>query len=155
MNLRPGPFFHVHPLVGGAQDLFDRHAALGPADAETRPDPDGPAVDPYGRNDGISQANGQVSGVRRSEAVGENDEFVTSEPGDGVAVPHTGAQPPGDLDEHGVAGVVPEAVVDGLETVEVAEEDREPLRPVVVLRIRGHRVHMVVEGPAAGDRLPS
>lgn len=155
MNLRPRPLLDVHPLVGGAQDLFHAHPALGPADAEARPDPDGAPVDPYGRNDGISQTYGQVSGVRRPEAVRENDEFVTSEPRDRVAVPDTGGKPPRDLYEHRVTRVVAEAVVDGLEAVEVAEEDREPLRAVVVLRVGGERVHMVVPGPAAGRGLPS
>lgn len=50
----------------------------------------------------------------------------------------------GDLDEDRVAGVVAEPVVDRLEAVEVAEEDREPLGAVVVPLLGGGGVHMVV-----------
>ena len=83
-------------------------------------------------------------GVGPAETVGEDHELVTAEPGHRVAVAHGPAEPPGHLDQHRVPGVVPEAVVDRLEAVEVAEEDREPLRPVVLLALGGDRVDVVV-----------
>ena len=56
------------------------------------------------------------------EVLGDDDELVAAEPGDGVTVADHAAQPVGDLGEHLVAGGVPEAVVDGLELVEVDEQ---------------------------------
>ena len=61
---------------------------LRPADAEAGPDPHRAAVDPDRRDDRVAQAYGEVGGVRRAEAVGEDDELVTAEPGDRVAVAH-------------------------------------------------------------------
>lgn len=94
----------------------------------------------------LRRRTARSSGVRAAEPVGEDDELVTAEPRHGVAVAHTPAEPPGHLDEDGVARVVPEPVVDRLEPVEVAEEHREPLGPVVPLVLRRDGVHMVVEG---------
>ena len=56
------------------------------------------------------------------QVLGDDDELVAAEPGDGVSVADDAAQPVGDLREHLVAGGVPEAVVDGLELVEVDEQ---------------------------------
>ena len=55
----------------------------------------------------------------------EHDELVAAEPGDGVAVADGAAEAVRDLDEHRVAAVVAEAVVDVLEAVEVAEQHRD------------------------------
>ena len=44
----------------------------------------------------------------------QDGELVAAEPGDGVPGAQAAAQPVGELDEQGVAGGVPEAVVDGL-----------------------------------------
>ena len=71
------------------------------------------AADPIGEVDRRALA-GQV--------LGDDDELVAAEPGDGVSVADRAAQPVGDLGEHLVAGGVPEAVVDGLELVEVDEQ---------------------------------
>ena len=153
MDLGTGSLLDVHPLVGGVEDLFDGHPALGPSDAETRTDSDRPAVHPDGRNDRVPQPYGQVGGVGRAEPVGEDDELVTPEAGDGVAVAHAAREPARDLDENGVPGVVPEPVVDRLEAVEVAEEDGEALGAVVdVTPGGGDDVHVVVVGAAAGRR---
>ena len=108
------------------------------------PDPHGPAVDPDGLDDLVAQAYGEVLGVGLAEPVGQHHELVAAEPGHRVAVAHLPRQPPGDLDENRVTRVVPEPVVDRLEAVEVAEEDREPLGAVVVLALGGDGVHMVV-----------
>ena len=60
--------------------------------------------------------------ARDVERLAEHHELVAAEPGRRVAVADAGQQPFGRLDEHGVAGLVPAAVVDQLEVVEVAEQ---------------------------------
>ena len=53
----------------------------------------------------------------------QDAELVAAEPGRRVAVAQAAAQPGRHLPEQRVAGGVPEAVVDGLEVVEVDEQD--------------------------------
>ena len=52
----------------------------------------------------------------------EHHELVAAETGDGVGPPQGAREPPGHLDEHLVAGLMPERVVDHLEVVEVDEQ---------------------------------
>lgn len=154
MRLGPRPFLDVHPLVGGAQHLVRGHAAAGPADAETGPDTDRAAVHADRRDDRVAQPDREVGGVRRAQSVREDDEFVTTQPSDGVTVPDARREPPRHLDQDRVARVVPEPVVDRLEAVEVAEEHREPLGPVVDVRRGRHRVHVVVVRAVRRDQGP-
>ena len=59
---------------------------------------------------------------------GQRHELVAAEPGDHLAGRgRAGLQPVGDLDEQPVAGRVAEAVVDGLEAVEVEVAQAEAL----------------------------
>ena len=55
------------------------------------------------------------------DSLEEQGELVAAEPGHSVAGPQDRAQPVRGFDQEPVAGVVPEAVVDGLEMVEVTE----------------------------------
>ena len=64
------------------------------------------------------------------EADAEDGELVAAEAGDEVGVAHGGLEPLRDLDQQAVAGLVPEAVVDDLEVVEVEEEDGDRLAGV-------------------------
>src|SRR4051812_23420609 len=104
-------FLDVHPLVSGFQHLVRGHAAVCPSDAETGTHPHGPPLGPDGLDDLVAQPYGEVLGVGPAEPVGEDHELVAAEPGHGVAVPDTGAEPAGDLDEDRVTRVVPEPVV--------------------------------------------
>ena len=52
----------------------------------------------------------------------EHGELVAAQAGDRVGRPQAVREPLGDRDQKTVAGAVPEAVVDGLEAVEVAEQ---------------------------------
>ena len=61
-------------------------------------------------------------------ALDEEHELVAAEASRELAVAQDRAEPPRRLQDHGVAGVVPEAVVDELEVIEVQEEDREAVR---------------------------
>jgi hypothetical protein len=54
-------------------------------------------------------------------------ELVPAEPGDQAALARDLAQAVADLHQNGIAELVPEAVVDGLEVVEVQEHDRHAL----------------------------
>ena len=58
-----------------------------------------------------------------ADVLDQDGELVAAEPRDRVRRPHGFAQPGGDLLQHLVARGVAEAVVDGLEIVEVEEDD--------------------------------
>ena len=64
------------------------------------------------------------------DVVGEDDELVSAEPGDGVALADAAFQPPADRDQELIADLVAQAIVDELEAVEVEEEDGEPMSSV-------------------------
>ncbi len=55
----------------------------------------------------------------------ENGEFVPAEPSDGVRAADCLVEATGDLPEEHIAGSVAEAVIDGLEPVEVEEDDAD------------------------------
>ncbi len=68
------------------------------------------------------------AGVR--EILAEDDELVPTKPGYRVAGPHRRAEASGQLDEHLIASLVPEAVVDDLEPVDVDEyRAQRPVSP--------------------------
>ena len=56
------------------------------------------------------------------EALDEDDELVAPEPGDGAVPAGDRLQPAADLDQQGVADLVPERVVHGLEPVDVEQQ---------------------------------
>ena len=55
----------------------------------------------------------------------QNHEFVTGQTGDDIALAHRFLQPSSDLLQQGVAGVMPQGVVDQLEVIQVQEQDRQ------------------------------
>ncbi len=57
--------------------------------------------------------------------VDQEHEFVATAPRYRIALPHTGQQARGDFFQQFVADVVPQAVVDVLETIEIDKGDRE------------------------------
>ena len=61
--------------------------------------------------------------VGSAHAVEEDRELVAPEARDGVGGTDRSFEPARHLEQHGVAGLVPEAVIDGLEVVEVDEHD--------------------------------
>ena len=75
--------------------------------------------------DVVDESLGETLGVLAGRhGVAQDGELVAAEPGHQVAVADRGAQPLGGLDQHRVAGLVAAAVVDQLEVVEVAEQQR-------------------------------
>ena len=70
---------------------------------------------------------GGLSGVL-AQVLEQDDELVSAEAGDGVAVGCAGGEPPGDLDQQLVADVVAAGLVEDLEIVEIDEQER-PFSP--------------------------
>ncbi len=72
--------------------------------------------------DPLDEPAGLVFGARRPD---QDHELVAAEAGDEVAGAHDSSEPRRDLDEHRVADLVTERVVDVLEVVEIDEgQDR-------------------------------
>ncbi len=124
---RLGP---VHRDVGAAQHL--RGAALAGGaldDADGAAHGEVTAVDADGGDQRVHDAARELVDLALGVgSCGERDELVAAEPGDHLAgCGRAGLQPVGDLDEEPVSGRVAEAVVDGLEAVEVEVAQAEPL----------------------------
>ena len=116
---------HVHRDVGVPEELGcirNRDLAVDEADSDARAREDLLALD-LGRNlQGLENPRRCIGGLRRiRHALDEDGELVATEAGDRVGGPHGDQQPPSDLLKHPVSGCVAEAVVDGLEIVEVDE----------------------------------
>ena len=93
--------------------------------------------------------------VDRSSVLDQDRELVAAEARRGVAGAHAAQQPLADRDEQLVAGGVAEAVVDRLELVEVAEQDRRRCAPRARARAsawRGGRASSVAVREA-GERV--
>ncbi len=103
--------------------------AAGAADGESDADPDG-EVGVGGEAERLVQRGAdaveEVGGVLGGVDVGGDDELVAAEAGDGVVGAEGGLQAADDGGEDLVAAFVAEGVVDRLEVVEVAEQDRDP-----------------------------
>lgn len=124
---RLGP---VHREVGVAQQLARPQARFGEADADGRGDADIVAADGVRLGELDPQPVGELQDllfarvpVAAAVAHDERRELVAAEAGGGVALPHRVLESAGGLDEELIAGLVPDRVVDGLEAVEVDEED--------------------------------
>ena len=99
---------------------------VGEADADARARVHRPAVDVELELERTEDPARDVGCLRRVlDPVEQDRELVTAEARHRVGGPHGGLEPPPDFLEHGVAGCMPEAVVDGLEVVEVDEHDRD------------------------------
>ena len=79
----------------------------------------------------------------------QDGELVAAEAGRGVRAADARVEAAGDLDEHLVAGGVPERVVDRLEVVEVEEDDRQA---AALAAAAGDRLaHLLGEHRAVGE----
>ena len=125
----PARLRRVHRDVRVAQQVFGagvRGLAEGDPDARTRRDLHlvdlerrlQPRADPFRDRDGRPLV---------VEVVEQDRELVPREARERVARAHARPEPRRDADEQLVAGSVPEAVVDGLEVVEVEQQDRDRL----------------------------
>ena len=75
---------------------------------------------------GDSTGDGRFRDLRQHQ-----DEFIARPAGPGYPLPDAGAQSLGDRLQQLVAGTVAQRVVDGLETVEVQEQDADVTLPAV------------------------
>jgi hypothetical protein len=116
----------------------------------------------HGLVDALGQGPGGLVGIL--EGGGQHDELVATEPGDGVPDPDDIAQALGHGLEEDVPAGVAEPVVDGLEVVQVQEQQHGPglaavggvghlLEPVGEQRPVGEAGELVVEGPMGERRL--
>jgi hypothetical protein len=134
----------VHGEVGVAEDVLDGVAVVraDDADADAALHP----VDHQHGGHGLGDLVGQVRRRREVEEVrAEQHELVAAHPCGHVAVVGEGLEPLGHLDQHLVAALVAEGVVDLLEPVEVHEQQRR--RPLTG--------PLVAKGVGQVDRQPS
>ena len=119
-------------LVQGDVGLSQQHAGVGQRvggddDADAAGDGEVVAFVHEALADGPQRPTGDQTGVVVvAQAGAQQHELVAPEAGHGVAAPGDPGQAPADLDQHPVTGVVAERVVDGLEVVEVDEEQPDP-----------------------------
>ena len=128
-------------LVGrGAERDADAHRAedLVTADLERLA---GHLVDAIGHHRGV---------LRRLHVVEQDGELVAAVAGEGVALAQAGLEALAHLDEKLVADLVPEAVVDRLEAIEVHEEDGEAV-PLAPSRPRERALDEIVEERPVGQ----
>ncbi len=115
----------VHGDVGVAQQALDRVVRIAEGDADRRPGVGGHTGSEGDRLGKLGQQPiGDLErGVGRL-ALDEHGELVAAQSGDRVGPADDGTQAAADLLQHAVAGGVAEAVVDGLEVVEVDAQHR-------------------------------
>src|SRR3954468_11949262 len=110
--------------VGAGQQRLGRRPLVGEdGEADARAD----ALQAADRaGDRVAEALGQALGLAPARLRGEDAELVAALAHDGVLVADRALHLAGDLAQDLVAGDVAEAIVDGLEAVEVEHEDGQP-----------------------------
>ena len=122
----------------------------GQADADARARIDLLAVDVVLQLEGAQNPSGDVGGLRRvRDPVEQDGEFVATEPGNRVRRAHSALEALRHLPQDRVAGRVAEAVVDGLEIVEVDEHDAD--RPASADRAHDGLLDAVCEQRSVGE----
>ena len=126
----------VHGGVGVAQQLERVVAVAGiEADADAGGDDELASFYLERLRQGVENFLRHLRHVARIRQVLEQHrELVAAETRHGVALAHAGRQPPGGHPQRAVADVMPQRVVDDLETVEIEEQHRQ--RPVGPARPR-------------------
>jgi hypothetical protein len=159
------PLGRVHGEVGLLEQRVDVAGIRRRLDRRTA-DADPHRYLPAPDRDRLGELGLHAVGEGRGVAVvlQQHRELVTAEAGHGVAGAHHRPQPLGHRHEQLVTGRVPQGVVDGLEVVQVAEQDRQcpavtlvqlhgVLHPVVEQRAIGQTGQGVMERPVAQLRL--
>ena len=103
----------------------------GTRDAHTRTHVVGPAVEVEGSVERFEATSGDLFGFVNAAVFADYDEFIAAKPCQRVGGTHDRRQALGDIGEHGVPLAVPSGVVDGLEGVQVEEDDRHVSRVAV------------------------
>src|SRR5499433_4446335 len=136
-EVSPLPLGVVEGVVGALDQVADVARIVWIAgDAEARGQRavlEGIALDDRAHPLGVDQRR------RLRRARQEGDELIAAVPGDNRIAPRLARQELDDLLEHVVAGAVAPAIVDGLEAVEVEQDERERLL------IARRAAHLLVE----------
>ena len=133
---------HVHRRVGVAHEVVSRDHRLvrlrhGHGDAEARAHDELLRLEADGHGERFHDAIGQIGdGLQTRGVLQEHRELVTAEARRGVGRTDRVDEPPADLTQHLVAHGMPEAVVDGLEVVEIEEDHADRLLPAIDARQR-------------------
>ena len=140
----------VHRQVGVADQLLRAHLPVAEGDADAGVHEDVVSVQVERKFlafvDAVGHFLGREGGIG---ALNQHHELVSAEAGSGVGAAHALGQAQRELAQHLVAGRMAERVVDGLEVVEVDEEDRHL---VLVAAQALERVrHAILEQQAVGQ----
>jgi hypothetical protein len=149
----------VEREVGGPQQLIGAGSVLGHDHADAGAEDDPFAVEVQGRPEGVAQTAGHLDGgLLTGHVLEQHGELVAAEASRRVGLPHAGHDARGGGHEGAVADQVTEAVVDGLEVVEVDHQQADALlapgqaaegvlQPVPEEGPVGQPRQRVVEGP--------
>ena len=144
---------HVHRHVGVAEKLLGvgrSELVPGQADADARAWIDLLAVDVVLQLESAQNPSGDVGGLRRVRNPVEQDgELVAAEAGNRVRRAHGALEALRHLPQDRVAGRVAEAVVDGLEIVQIDEHDAD--RPAAADRAHDGLLDAVCEQRSVGE----
>src|SRR5580658_3667122 len=101
-----------------------RSASGGDGDADARRQVDLAAGHAEGPGHDLVELFGDARGLEvATDVLAHHGELVAADPPDDIARPHGPPQPPGQGQQEAVAEVMPEAVVDLLEAVDVQHEN--------------------------------
>ncbi len=137
---RPVPFASYIAVSASRRSVsaLDAGRGTGVGDADAGSDEHLATGDMERLRDRLEDPPGDVVRVRFGiEVLGEDRELVAAQTSDGVAGSHEPLQPTGDLHEHGVPDRVTERVVDGLEPVEVDEDQGDEVVLVALSALQG------------------
>ena len=136
----PGRLRVIHRSVGILHEDFHALAVGGEdGDADARGRVQSMSFDLVGPRQRLENLACHALGRQRVGPGEHDDEFVTAETGDDVAVAHAAAQPRRNLQQECVADVVTEGVVDVLEPIEI-EEHHGHRTTVALASRRGQRL---------------
>jgi len=119
-------FDEVHLTVGFPEQFVRIAGLIGPGDADADVEPLAESVGWPTHDRRPDPTCDVVDQVRRGDSVTEHDELVAAHTADDVAGPDLGVDAVRDVDQGAVAGVVAVLIVDVLEAVEVAVQQRKP-----------------------------
>src|SRR5438094_10455401 len=117
----------IHRDVRVPNQFFAVSRARIEDDADARPERDVAACDDDGFGHAVEQPKRKCNNFGLRDVFEQERELIAAEAGDGIALSDDALEPLRNLAQQPIAGVVPEAVVDLLEPVEVDEEDRDEL----------------------------
>ena len=153
---QPGAFLlrHIHGGVGAQQHVLGRLARFGYVDADARARPDIQFLHQGPQAQGLLDAFSGRPGSQAANGRKQYSEFIPAQPCHGAARRNGGQQPGRHFLQHLVTGLVPEAVVDFLEAIQVDHEDsRRSATAVPAFQGQFHPLHQGNPVAQAGQRI--